>query len=112
MKKLLIERTMNSEVPVLAQGHFADQLPTGGFYVFPTLFGPVPRGHRVAREEVFGPVLSVHPFKDEDRRGEACPTKFDFLPMCGCAMVAGRLDWPNGLAVGKCISTVTASVVV
>jgi len=52
-------------VPVLAEGRLAENLPRGGFYVTPTLFGPVPRGHRLASEEVFGPVLSVMPFDDE-----------------------------------------------
>ncbi len=52
-------------VPVLAEGGLADDLPPGGFYVTPTLFGPVPRGNRLACDEVFGPVLSVMPFSDE-----------------------------------------------
>ena len=52
-------------VPVLAEGGRAKNLPAGGFYVTPTLFGPVPRGHRLACDEVFGPVLSVMPFEDE-----------------------------------------------
>jgi len=52
-------------VPVLAEGGLADGLPRGGFYVTPTLFGPVPRDHRLACDEVFGPVLSVMPFEDE-----------------------------------------------
>ncbi len=34
-------------------------------YVTPTLFGPVPRSNTLARDEVFGPVLSVLPFEDE-----------------------------------------------
>jgi aldehyde dehydrogenase (NAD+) len=29
------------------------------------LFGPVPAGHPLAQEEVFGPVLAVFPFEDE-----------------------------------------------
>lgn len=29
------------------------------------VFGPVPREHELALEEVFGPVLAVIPFKDE-----------------------------------------------
>jgi aldehyde dehydrogenase (NAD+) len=37
----------------------------GGFFVAPKLFGPVPRANALAREEVFGPVLSVIPFEDE-----------------------------------------------
>lgn len=37
-----------------------------GYYVSPTLIADVPRDAEVAREEVFGPVLSVLRFSDED----------------------------------------------
>ncbi|MFI7611220.1 aldehyde dehydrogenase family protein [Nonomuraea terrae] len=37
-----------------------------GFYVRPTLFADVDNGMRVAQEEIFGPVLVVIPFEDED----------------------------------------------
>jgi aldehyde dehydrogenase (NAD+) len=60
-----IEAARRNGVPVLAEGRLANDLPRGGFYVTPTLFGPVPRGNTLAREEVFGPVLSVLPFEDE-----------------------------------------------
>ncbi|WP_447922331.1 aldehyde dehydrogenase family protein [Achromobacter aegrifaciens] len=52
-------------VPILAQGSLAPDVPGGGHFVKPTLFGPVPRDHRLACQEVFGPVLSVMPFSDE-----------------------------------------------
>jgi len=51
--------------PLLAQGRVADGVPPGGFYVAPTMFGPVPRDAELACDEVFGPVLSVLPFSDE-----------------------------------------------
>lgn len=38
---------------------------TGGYYVAPTIFGDVANTMRIAREEIFGPVLSVIPFDDE-----------------------------------------------
>ena len=41
---------------------------TGGFYVEPTVFGGVGNGMKIAREEIFGPELSVITFKSE---GEA-----------------------------------------
>ena len=31
-----------------------------------TLFGPVPRDHELAKDEVFGPVLSIIPFESEE----------------------------------------------
>jgi len=52
-------------IPVLARGQIAGNAPKGGFYVEPTLFGPVPRDARLACDEVFGPVLSLMPFYDE-----------------------------------------------
>lgn len=36
-----------------------------GYYVEPTLFGDVPNDARVAREEIFGPVICVIPARDE-----------------------------------------------
>ncbi|GAC1530748.1 MAG: hypothetical protein NVS2B4_09800 [Ramlibacter sp.] len=53
-------------IPVLAEGRIADGVPSTGLFVRPTLFGPVPRGNALAREEVFGPVLAAMPFDDED----------------------------------------------
>jgi acyl-CoA reductase-like NAD-dependent aldehyde dehydrogenase len=38
----------------------------GGHYVRPTLFADVDGSMRIAREEIFGPVLVVIPFDDED----------------------------------------------
>lgn len=52
-------------VPLLAEARLAPDLPPNGYYVAPTLFGPVPTHNRLAYEEVFGPVLSVIPFEDE-----------------------------------------------
>ena len=37
-----------------------------GWYVRPTLFADVDNSMRVAREEIFGPVLCVIPYDDED----------------------------------------------
>lgn len=39
---------------------------TGALFVEPTIFTGVRNDMRIAQEEVFGPVLSVIPFKDED----------------------------------------------
>ncbi|WP_328504680.1 aldehyde dehydrogenase family protein [Streptomyces sp. NBC_00457] len=38
----------------------------GGFYVAPTLFTGVRPDMRIAQEEIFGPVISMIPFRDED----------------------------------------------
>ena len=39
------------------------QLPTKGYYFKPTVFTGVTQSHRIAREEIFGPVLSVLTFR-------------------------------------------------
>jgi aldehyde dehydrogenase (NAD+) len=60
-----IQNARSSGIPVLAEGRIAQGVPAAGYWVTPTLFGPVPREHALAREEVFGPVLAVLPFEDE-----------------------------------------------
>ena len=52
-------------IAVVAEGQLAADLPRGGYYVRPTLFGDVPRQSELARQEVFGPVLAALPFNDE-----------------------------------------------
>ena len=44
----------------------ADQTISEGWFVEPTIFGDVTNDMRIAREEVFGPVLSIIPFDDEE----------------------------------------------
>jgi len=39
------------------------QLPTKGYYYKPTVFTGVTQSHRIAKEEIFGPVLSVLTFR-------------------------------------------------
>lgn len=64
--KGFIEDAVNTGVPLLAQGTVADGCSKEGFFVAPALFGAVPRDHRLACKEVFGPVLAAMPFKDEE----------------------------------------------
>lgn len=49
----------------LAFGGAQVRQETGGFFVEPTLFDEVQPGMRIAREEIFGPVLAVTTFRDE-----------------------------------------------
>jgi acyl-CoA reductase-like NAD-dependent aldehyde dehydrogenase len=50
---------------LVAGGERARQ-ETGGYFVPPTILDGVDNGMRVAREEIFGPVLTVIEFDDED----------------------------------------------
>jgi aldehyde dehydrogenase (NAD+) len=52
-------------LPVAAQGHIVPQAPAGGYYQAPTLVRDVPLTHRLAQQEVFGPVIAAMPFDDE-----------------------------------------------
>lgn len=54
-----------SGLTVLGEGKIVGDAPDGGFYVAPTFFGEVSPDHRLAQEEVFGPVLAAIRFKDE-----------------------------------------------
>ncbi|GAB2798284.1 aldehyde dehydrogenase family protein [Streptomyces daliensis] len=42
------------------------ELPSSGYWFAPTLFTGVTQAHRIAREEIFGPVLSVLTFRTPD----------------------------------------------
>jgi aldehyde dehydrogenase (NAD+) len=43
-----------------------DGVPAGGYYVRPTVFGKVKNSMTIAQEEIFGPVLSIIPYRDEE----------------------------------------------
>ncbi|TAG48118.1 MAG: aldehyde dehydrogenase [Betaproteobacteria bacterium] len=59
-----IEAGVAEGARLLAGGTAARQ-DTGGFYVNPTVFDGVNNTMKIAREEIFGPVLSIIRFKDE-----------------------------------------------
>ena len=42
------------------------ELPERGFFFLPTLFTGVSQSHRIAQEEIFGPVLSIMTFRTPD----------------------------------------------
>ncbi len=50
---------------VAAEGKIDAAAPSGGYFVAATLFTGVEPGHRIAQEEIFGPVAVVIPFDDE-----------------------------------------------
>ncbi|CAN5125906.1 aldehyde dehydrogenase [soil metagenome] len=50
----------------LVAGGKAALTETGGYYIQPTLFADVDNSMRIAQEEIFGPVLAVIPFEDDD----------------------------------------------
>jgi 5-carboxymethyl-2-hydroxymuconic-semialdehyde dehydrogenase len=54
-----------SEGATIAAGGCKVAGPGGGAYVAPTLFTNANNGMRIAQEEIFGPVLTAIPFRDE-----------------------------------------------
>ena len=67
-------------IRMVAQGQIVDEAPDTGFYQAPTLLRDVPQTHRLAQEEVFGPVLSAMAFRDEDDAvAQANSTRFGLV---------------------------------
>ncbi|MEP7182005.1 MAG: aldehyde dehydrogenase family protein [Betaproteobacteria bacterium] len=52
-------------IATVGQGEIVPDAPATGYYVEPRLLRDVPATHRLACDEVFGPVLSAMPFADE-----------------------------------------------
>ncbi|MEO6623461.1 MAG: aldehyde dehydrogenase family protein [Burkholderiaceae bacterium] len=67
-------------IPMVAQGRIVDAAPESGYYQAPTLLRDVPVDHRIAQDEVFGPVLAAMSFRDEDHAVElANATQFGLV---------------------------------
>ncbi|MEM6846820.1 MAG: aldehyde dehydrogenase family protein [Pseudomonadota bacterium] len=60
----LIETGVNEGARLMTGGPAADLAP--GFFVRPTVFADVTRDMTIASEEIFGPVLAISPFDDEE----------------------------------------------
>jgi aldehyde dehydrogenase (NAD+) len=50
---------------IAAEGSIIANAPKGGHYIRPTLIAGATADHRLAQEEIFGPVQVVIPFEDE-----------------------------------------------
>ena len=57
-------------IGIVGEGRVVDEAPSTGFYQAPVLLRDVPPTHRLAQEEVFGPVLSAMSFRDEAHAAE------------------------------------------
>jgi betaine-aldehyde dehydrogenase len=62
-----IKKGVAEGAEVLAGGAEAPEgVPAGGYYVKPTVFGKVRNDMTIAQEEIFGPVLSIIAYRDEE----------------------------------------------
>jgi len=62
----LIEKGIEEGATLVAGGPGKPDGFNAGYYVKPTIFSNVSNDMTIAREEIFGPVLSILPYKDED----------------------------------------------
>ena len=99
-----IERGVDEGATLALGGKRPSDLPQG-WYVEPTLFTEVDNAMTIAREEIFGPVLVVIPFEDDD---DAVRIANDSTYGLGGAVVSASLD--RALAVAGRVRTGTLSV--
>ncbi|MFF3749893.1 aldehyde dehydrogenase [Streptomyces sp. NPDC002018] len=107
---LVSERQRERVEEYIAQGVASDaRLITGGgrpaglragWFVEPTVFADVDPSHPIAREEIFGPVVTVTPYEDDDQAVElANDSEY------GLAGTVWTADPDRGLAVARRIVT-------
>lgn len=89
-----IEAGMGEGAQCLTGGRQA-RASTGGFYVEPTVFDGVSNAMKIAREEIFGPVLSVIRF---DTEGQAIAMANDTPYGLQAAVWSGHLDRAHRVA--------------
>jgi aldehyde dehydrogenase (NAD+) len=99
-----IEKGKAEGARVVCGGGVPAHLPKG-FYVEPTLFADVENSMTIAREEIFGPVLVVIPFEDDD---DAVRIANDSPYGLSGAVTSGDLE--RGKAVARRIRTGTIGV--
>jgi betaine-aldehyde dehydrogenase len=61
-----IKQGIDEGAELVTGGADAPQGVPGGYFVKPTVFGKVKNSMTIAQEEIFGPVLSIIPYKDEE----------------------------------------------
>lgn len=62
----LVSGFLNLGGQVIARAELSPELPEKGYYLAPTLLGGVKPKHRLAQEEIFGPVQVILPFDDDE----------------------------------------------
>lgn len=92
---------------VLSGGGRPEAMETG-WYVEPTLFGEVDNSMRVAREEIFGPVICLLPY--EDRHGEDEAVRIANDSDYGLSGSVWTADTERGIDIARRVRTGTYSV--
>jgi len=99
-----IEKGVDEGARVVVGGHRPAQFPKG-YYVEPTLFADVDNSMTIAREEIFGPVLVVIPFEDDD---DAVRIANDNQYGLGGYVTSGSVE--RAMSVGRRIRAGTISI--
>ncbi|MQA08849.1 MAG: aldehyde dehydrogenase family protein [Pseudonocardiaceae bacterium] len=95
-----ITRGVEEGATVAFGGPDTGSLPTPGAYVPPTVFANVRPEMTIAQEEIFGPVLSILPYRDEDEAVEIANST-----IYGLAGAVFSGDDERALAVAKRLRT-------
>jgi aldehyde dehydrogenase (NAD+) len=87
---------------MVAQGQVVDEAPESGFYQAPTLLRDVPVTHRLAQEEVFGPVLAPWPSRTRTMRWNSpTPRSSAWWPASGRATARASCAWRASVKSGQ-----------
>lgn len=100
----LIQSARDEGARIVLGGGKPEHLPVG-YYVEPTLIADVDNSMTVAQQEIFGPVLVVIPFEDED---DAVRIANESQYGLGCGVTSGSEE--RAIAVARRIRAGTASI--
>ena len=85
-----------------ATGTIIEGAPEGGAYVAPRLFACTDPDHRLAQDEIFGPVQVVIPFEDEDEAvAIANGTDYGLVASCWTRDGARQMRMARALCAGQ-----------
>ena len=100
----LIESGINEGAELACGGPGRPDGLDKGFFVKPTVFGNVKNNMRIAQEEIFGPVISLIPYKDLDEAiAIANDTVYGLSSMVSCADVAKGQEVAKKIRAGQVI---------
>ena len=105
-----INKGIDEGAKLVAGGAEAPEGLEKGFFVQPTVFSEVTPDMTIAKEEIFGPVLSIIPYDTEEEAIEiANGTPYGLAGAVWAATRPAPSGWPGSCAPARSTSTVGAS---